>query len=207
MQANQISVKEFIKKHKERVSLVGVALAFLLFIGGGIYLQKSNKREKEPPAAFTLISIELKPTQKQKGQRASEPKAAKVSYFLKPSAEELLAQLTSMENLNEDVINAKFSHLPVLWQAYFFALQETEDGLTRILLDVSEDGFGVVLESEVDPGSYPQLRELISGEKIWIGGEILAVDRTGTGTIYLKTDQLMFGGEAPFPQTLQETQK
>lgn len=200
-------MKEFLKKHKERVSLVGVGLAFLLFIGCGIYLQKHNQREKAPLAALSPISIELKTEQKAKGQRTSNPRTTKQSYFLKPSPGELLEQLTSMENLNEDVVNAKFSRLPVLWPAYFFALKETEDGRTRLLLDVSEDGFGVVLESEVDLGTYPRLRELISGEKIWIGGEVLAVDRMGTGTIYLKTGQLVFGGDAPFPQTLQQNQK
>lgn len=112
-----------------------------------------------------------------------------------------------MENLNEAVIEAKFSHLPVLWPAYFFTLKEAGDGKDILLLDVSEDGFGVVLESVVDSGAYPQLRNLASGEKVWIGGEILAVDRAGTGTIYLKTDELRFGGDAPFSTTRQQTQK
>ena len=76
-----------------------------------------------------------------------------------------------------------------------------------MLLDVSEDGFGVVLESEVDLAVFPQLQDLAGGEKIWIGGEILAVDRAGTGTIYLKTDELRFSDEAPFTSSLQEAQK
>ena len=112
-----------------------------------------------------------------------------------------------MENLNEEVINAKFTHLPVLWPGYFFTLQEAEDGRVSVVLDVSEDGFGVVIVSEVDLNLYPQLRELTSGTKIWIGGEILAVDRAGTGTIYLKTEQFRFSAEAPFSQTVQETKK
>lgn len=204
---NLISAIEFIKIHKDRVSLIGLGLAFLFFIGGGIYLQKDNTKEEEPLAVVASVSIELKSIQKEKGQGASESTGEQTSYFLKPSPAELLDQLASMENLNDAVIDAKFSHLPVLWPAYFFALQKTEDGGTRMLLDVSEDGFGVVLESEVDPVAFPQLQDLAGGEKIWIGGEILAVDRAGTGTIYLKTDQLRFSDEAPFSPNLQESQK
>jgi hypothetical protein len=200
-------VIEFIKKHKERVALLGVAMAFLLFIGGGIYLQKTNKLEKEPLPEASPIGVKLKAEQKETGQSVTESTAANTSYFLKPSPEELLEQLASMQNLNEDVIDAKFSQLPVLWPGYFFSLRQKEDGRMSLLLDVSEDGFGVVIESEVDPGRYPQLRELASGEKIWIGGKILAVDPTGTGTIYLKTEQLRFGGETPFLQNHQTTDK
>ncbi|MCP4340382.1 MAG: hypothetical protein GY799_16195 [Desulfobulbaceae bacterium] len=189
------------------MSLVGLGLAFLFFIWGGIYLQKASEKEIEPLAVVSPVSIEFKSVQKEKGQGASESTAAHTSYFLKPSPAELLDQLASMENLNDAVRDAKFSHLPVLWPAYFFTLQETEDGGTTMLLDVSEDGFGVVLESEVDLTVYPQLQDLAGGEKIWIGGEILAVDRAGTGTIYLKTDQLRFGDEAPFSPSLQEAHK
>jgi hypothetical protein len=205
VRTNPISAIEFIKIHKDRVSLIGLGLAFLVFIGGGIYLQKANEKEKEPLAVVSPLSIELKSAQKEKGQGTTESTAPHTSYFLKPSPAELLDQLASMENLNDAVIDAKFSHLPVLWPAYFFTLQETEDGGTRMLLDVSEDGFGVVLESEVDLSVYPQLQDLAGGEKLWIGGEILAVDRAGTGTIYLKTDQLRFGEDPPFSPRLQET--
>jgi hypothetical protein len=204
---NPIAVIEFLKKHKERAALLGVGLAFLLFIGGGIYLQKSKKQEKEPLPEASSIEVKLSAEPNQTGQSATESTAATTSYFLKPSPEELLEQLASMENLNEAVVDAKFSQLPVLWPGYFFTLRQTEDGRMSLLLDVSEDGFGVVIESEVDLNLYPQLRELASGEKIWIGGKILAVDPTGTGTIYLKTEQLRFGGEAPFLQNHQTTDK
>ena len=199
------SVIEFIKKYKERLSLFGLGLAFIVFIVGGIYLQKANKREKEPLVVVSPKSVKLQIKQEEKGQKKTEDTRTNSTYFLKPSPEELLEQLASMENLNEDVINSKFAHLPVLWPAYFFTLRQTENGRTSVLLDVSEDGFGVVIESEVDLTVYPQLQELASGKKIWIGGEILAVDRAGTGTIYLKTEQLRFSAEAPFAQNPEET--
>ena len=192
---------ELLKKYKERAALVGIGIAFLIFIIGGIYLQK-NKRETEPLPAAEPVRVELKtePPQMQKSQGPAKPVAATTSYFLKPSPEELLEQLAAMGNLNADAIDEKIAQMPVLWPAYFFALQPGADGRMQLVLDVSEDGFGVVLESAVDLGLYPRLLELARGEKIWIGGKILAVDAAGTGTVYLETDQLRIGAEPPFLQ-------
>lgn len=205
MQENLISVIDFIKKHKERAVLTGVGVAFLIFIGGGIYLQK-NKPEKEPLPAAAAVHVELKtgPKQTQKNQDSTKQLAANTTYFLKPTPEELFEQLAAMENLNAHVIDEKISQMPVLWPAYFFALHQGEDGLMNLVLDVSKDGFGVVLESTVDLGLYPQLLELARGEKIWIGGKILAVDPAGTGTVYLETDQLRIGDDPPFLPTHQQ---
>lgn len=201
MQENLIPVIDIIKKHKERAALIGVAAAFLIFIAGGIYLQKNNKRERETLSVVAPVTVELKTKQTDDSQSATKPLAANTTYFLKPSPEELFEQLAAMENLNADVIDEKISQMPVLWPAYFFALRQGEDGRMVVVLDVSEDGFGVVLESAVDLGLYPQLLDLARGEKIWIGGKILAVDPAGTGTVYLETDQLRIGAEPPFLQT------
>ena len=190
-------MKEFIKKHKERVALVGLVVGFLLFIGGGLYLQKDARHEREPLVKVPPTRVELKTQKKEIGKERTNSTAANISYFLKPSPEDLLEQLASMENLNADVVDAKYSQLPVLWPAYFFALRKTDGGRNILLLDVSEDGFGVVIESEVDPSLYPELEKLEIGEKMWIGGKILAVDRAGTGTIYISTEELGFGNDAP----------
>ena len=203
MQINLASVIKVLQKHKERIAVLGVGLAFLVFIGGGIYLQKNHKRE-ELLIVARPISVELKTSPKEQEKEGAESSAPTVTYFLTPSPDELLDQLASMENLNEDVVNEKFSNLSVLWPVYFFTLQATENGRKRLLLDVSENGFGVVIESEIDPLLYPQLQEMERGKKIWIGGQILAVDPAGTGTIYLKTEQLSIGDEAPLSSTLQK---
>lgn len=171
-----------------------------------MYLQKSNTGDKEILPKVSPVSVQLKTEQKDKGQKATESAAETTSYFLKPSPEELLKQLASMDNLNADVIDEKITQMPVLWQAYFFSLRETEDGRKTILLDVSKDGFGVVIESEADLDLYPQLQEFAVGEKVWIGGKILAVDPAETGRIYLKTEQLKTDAEASFLEPLQKTE-
>ncbi len=187
----------FLKQHRQRAIFVAVGLTFVLLAGGGVFLQKHNRAQQEEQLHVAPKTIELKLPEKKEEGGQSEPPPQTTAFHLQPSPEEILRQLTSLENLNEDVIAAKFSGLRVLWPVYFFNLEETEGGKATILLDVSEDGFGMVIESEVDTSAYPQLRGLQIGKKIWIGGEILAVDQSGTGTVYLKTEHLTFSEVAP----------
>jgi hypothetical protein len=190
-------VLDFLKKHKERVTLIGVGFAFLLFVGGGIYLQDKNMQGNQPVTDASTKTVKLKVSPQTEGQKNTKSPATTTAFFLRPSADELLAELAAMENLNKDVVNSKFSYLRVLWPAFFFTLEQDEAGQTTMLLDVSEDGFGVQIQSEVDVGAFPQLLELTTGEKMWLGGEILAVDPNGTGTIYIKTEHISFGDEPP----------
>jgi hypothetical protein len=190
-------VLDFLKKHKERATLIGVGFAFLLFVGGGIYLQDKNMQGNQTVKEASPKTVKLKVSPQTEGQKNTQSPATTSAFFLRPSADELLAELAEMENLNKDVVNSKFSYLRVLWPAFFFTLEQDEAGQTTMLLDVSEDGFGVQIQSEVDVGAFPQLLELTTGEKMWLGGEILAVDPNGTGTIYIKTEHISFGDEPP----------
>jgi hypothetical protein len=193
---------EFVKKHKKRVVLGGVILIFTVSIGGGIALQKIRRSGKESQPEGIPKTVELKLQQKQKGKEQKEKAPESASFFLKPSPDDLLQQLTSLENFNEDVVVAKYAGLRVLWPTYFFTLQSTTGSKATLVLDVAEDGFGIVIESEVDTSAFPQLRDLEPGKKLWIGGEILSVDRSGTGTIYLKTEHLKIGEESGLPANM-----
>lgn len=182
-------MKEFLAKHRERVILIGVVFGFLLSVGGGVYLQGKNQKEKEPTAKASPKKVELKISSEAGGKSKKQSGPQTASFFLKPSPDELLEQLASMEDLNENVSNAKLSGLRVMWPTYFFELQEQEGQLNQLLLDVSEDGFGVMIKTEVDTAVHPELATLESGQKIWIAGEILAMDPSGTGTIYVQAEQ------------------
>ncbi len=186
-----------LKQHRQKVMLAAVGLIFVLLAGGGVLFQKQNRAQQEAQLPTAPKTVELALSEKKEEGGPPEPSTQTTAFHLQPSPDELLQQLASLENLNEDVIAAKFSGLRVLWPVYFFNLEETEGGKATILLDVSEDGFGMVIESEVDTSVYPQLRGLQIGKKIWIGGEILAVDQSGTGTVYLKTEHLTFSDVAP----------
>ncbi len=198
------TVKEFLKKYRERVILTGVGLAFLIFVGSGIYLQKKNNKEKESFVESVPKTVELKKAvpESRDGQARSSQKSS--SYFLKPSPDELLEQLASMEGLNENVSNAKFSGLRVMWPVYFFSIIGQEKKTATVLLDVSEDGFGVEVQTEIDAAVYPEIIELKEGDKFWIAGEILAVDPAGTGTVFLKMEHLRFSEDGGISRQLQK---
>jgi len=197
---------DLIKKHSERAALIGLGLAFVVFVGGGIYLQKKNQKEKDAQPRKNLHKVELRVAQSSPASGGSIDRknstagkvAASNAFFLKPSPEELLEELSSMENLRHDVAQKKFMSLRVLWPVYFFSLNES-DSTTIVLLDVSEDGFGVQLQSEVNLTLFPEFGNLESGKKLWIGGEIIGVDLSGTGMITLKTEHVNLSAEGPNP--------
>ena len=191
-------VLEFIKKGKGRIALAGVAAIVILAVTGGIILQKNRRlaQEFQPESVPKTAELTL---QLKDGALPSEEAPQSASFSLKPLPDELLQQLSSLENLNEDVMEAKYTGLRVLWSAYFFTLQTTSGGKATLVLDVAEDGFGVVIESDVDTSAYPQLRDLEPGKKLWIGGTIQTVDRSGTGTIFLKIEHLKFGDDPIVP--------
>ncbi|MBU1566998.1 MAG: hypothetical protein KJ630_15420 [Proteobacteria bacterium] len=191
---------KFIKKFRGKGILFCAVLVFILFIAGGLALQKKSRSGKELQSESVPKTVELRLQAKKENAEQADVATQSASFSLRPSPDELLQQLTSLENYNEDVLAAKYRGLRVLWPAYFFSLQLTEESKGTLVVDVAEDGFGVMIESEVDISAFPQLRDLEAGNKLWIGGEILVVDRTGTGTIYLKTEHLKLGDE-PIPQT------
>lgn len=191
------NVLDFVKRHKGRFILGGAIALFLLLVGGGIVLQKGKKTGVEYPPESAPEVVKLKLQDKKDGVEPTEEHPQSASFLLKPSPSELLQQLTSLENFTEDVVAAKYTGLRVLWPVYFFTLQTTGENTATLVLDVAEDGFGIVIESDIDISVHSQLGDLEQGEKLWIGGEILAVDRSGTGTVYLKTEHLHLG-EDPF---------
>ncbi len=194
-----ISVITFIKKHSERLTLAGIGLAFLLFVGGGLYLQKKNKHVKEPLVESPPQTIELQVTQQDAGGETTPSAQKSSSYFLKPSPAELLNQLAAMSGLNENVSRAKFVGFRVMWPVYFFAIMDTRKNIVTVLFDVAEDGFGVEVQSEIDTTVYPEILKLTTGKKIWIAGEIIAVDPSGTGTVFMKLEDLRLKEDGSLP--------
>lgn len=187
---------KFLKKHNERATIVGLGLGLIVFVGLGIYLQKKNSQDKEVPLVQepTQIVLEVKQDKTSSHNNSSTKKTN--SFLLRPSPSELLKQLSSMEYLQENVAQSKLQHLRVLWPVYYFSVEEAE-GRETLLLDISEDGFGVEVKGHVNSSDYPLLNDLKGGEKIWVAGEIEAVDPSGTGTVYLKIELLDFTDDGP----------
>lgn len=196
------SLISFIKKYNERATIIGLGLGLVFFVGCGLYLQKRNSHEKEKPPPVEPIKIELLVEDKETSDDAKGSAAKTSTFFLEPSPAALLEQLADMENLQEDVAQAKLKHLRVLWSVYFFSIESIEEGL-GLLLDISEDGFGAEVRGTVNSDDYPQLQELLPGDKLWVAGEIVGVDPSGTGTVYLNIEVLDFSEDGPPAATVE----
>ena len=182
----------FIRNYWERIVLLLVTTLFFLLVGIGVYLQKRNNEElkisiKTPPA-----NVQIQLTQKNVSQSRDIASPSPTSFYLKPLPGELLEQIANLDSLDEKVATGKFSGLPVMWEVYFFSFVKLENNTGTVHLDVSEDGFGVIVVCDADVDEFPEIAEIERGKKIWVAGEILSVDPSGTGTIYLKTDSLRF---------------
>lgn len=183
-----------LKSNRAKLVLVGTGVVCLLLVAG-VYLKNSRETGKEQPAVPKTVTQKAGQEHARKEQGGQGQQQA--AFLLHPTPDELLQQLASMETLNDQAAEAKFTGLRVLWPVYYFDSQNDGSGTATLLLDVSEDGFGVLVESEVELSAYPQISTLQAGQKIWIAGEILAVDPSGAGTIYLKTVQLQLKDEQP----------
>jgi len=182
------TILAFVIKHRERLTLVGLALGLVVFVGIGVYLQRHNQGPPAQEASPALKKVEFTPQQGTAADRSQEAGKSH-AYYLKPSPGELLETITAMQGLNDDAASRKLLALRVIWPVYFFSAEGTAKQ-KQLLLDVSEDGFGVVVRGEVAVADYPLAVELEQGEKLWVGGEITAVDPNGTGTVYLQIEYL-----------------
>lgn len=204
--ANGSPILQFLKKYRDRATLVGLLFGLVVFIGIGISLQKSSREpsvESEPAPEPDKVELKFKNTDSTGARQG--PQKITTAFFLKPSPTELLEQLKALEDLNENVVQAKFTGLKMLWPVYYFSLEESKEEervKKRLSADVSEDGFGVMLKADVSLQEYPQLQDLEQGQKIWVGGEILAIDPEGTGVIYIMAEHVTVGEKPPTAQDL-----
>lgn len=182
----------FIRNYWERIVLLLVTTIFFLLVGSGVYLQKRNNEELEIIVKTPPEKVKIQLAQKNESRPRDMASPGPTSFYLKPLPGELLEQLANLDSLDEKVATGKFSGLPVMWEVYFFSFDERENNIGTVQLDVSEDGFGVLIVCDADVDEFPEIREIERGKKIWIAGEILSVDPSGTGTIYLKTDYFRF---------------
>ena len=190
------SIGSFIKKHNERVTIVGLGLGLFFFIGSGLYLQKNKSQENAVVPEKAPVKVELQVKQGDATGKDSVKGKKIKSFFLQPSPTELLEMLSDMENLQEDVAQSKLQHLRVLWPVYYFSMESLEGGDT-ITLDISENGFGIAVKGNINSAEYPRLKDVKAGDKMWVAGEIGAVDLSGTGTVYLNIELLDFTKDGP----------
>ncbi len=190
---------DWVKKNREVLITLTVLFLFILLLAlTGIYFKKDKKNTSPLPSIEEEIKFDL-PFKSQNGTtKTSNSKAPQTtSFFLHPSPTELLSKL---ENLNYHEFKTETKKLPglkVMWPAYFFSIMNIKAEKAQIMLDASEDGFGVTMITEVDLQQYPQIQKLKRGKKIWLAAEITGIDPAGTGQFFLKTEYVRFDDYQP----------
>ncbi len=191
---------DWIKKNRDWLITLGVFSFFgILLVLSSIFFGKNGQ---ELPQELTIeeeAKIEL--PLKDQGSIADNPNTSEqpetTSFFLRPSPDELL---TKLESLNYQEFRKETKKLPglrIMWPAYFFSVVKVEDEKAEVMLDASEDGFGVVLVTQIDVVQYPEILQKKPGEKIWLAAEITGVDPTGTGQFFLDTEYVRFDDYKP----------
>lgn len=197
----------WLKKNKEIVILMVGVILFLLMVGIGLRWQRGVTGGKTSPEVIresVKIKIDIEPDQsaEQEAQKLAQTSA----FFLKPSPAEILTEIEKIGSAELSAPAKQYSGLRVLWPAYFFHVSKKILGSATVLLDVSEDGFGAAIMTDIDTSRFPQILEIERGKMIWVAGEIQAVDPTGTGTIYMRTEYVSFQDDMPQSPPLPETE-
>ena len=191
-------IKDWMKKNWEWLITIAVFSVFLIiFLIYTLFFKGNANDEKQQARQLTSYTIPAD-QHPQTNTSSSDGKAPQSSSFLlQPGPAELLQKL---EGLSPSKFNQKADELPglkVMWPAYFFSIKGIQKNTAEVILDASQDGFGVLLLTRIDTTTYPEIMSLERGTKIWLAGEITGVDPSGTGQIMLATEQVRFDDYAP----------
>lgn len=202
---NIAEIKAKIHEKRDILVIILIIVVVLVLFTIGMNMQKNygiRKRAEEearrPPEKVTLQAERSSTGGKagnendgQTGGTAAGDSGA-ATYYLKPSAEELMSLIRESGQTQLPQESQQYSGFRVMWPCYFFQVLKQEGSRATVLLDVSEDGFGATIVTDLDTQRYPEVLGLQRGQKIWLAGEIVGVDGTGTGTIHIISEEVRF---------------
>lgn len=194
-------IKNWLSKNKDWLITLGVfsTLALIGLIWSTFFRDQNQDTAAhiiKKRAVFTL------PADRQSSKKQSDKTAATLSrstFYLQPGPEEILSKL---ENLSYQEFSKEAEDLPglkVMWPAYFFAIKEVEKNMAEVIFDADKNGFGALIQTEIDTNLYPEILNLARGTKLWLAGEISGVDPSGTGQFELATEHVRFDDYQPPP--------
>jgi hypothetical protein len=186
-----------LKTHRKWLVPTGVATVLIsLLFSFTLHLQHRKQEERNGPAdvenskkraAQTDSQDMPRDTPKQiPGLPAKMIPEDKISGFSRePAPDELTRKLEVMDEQERKTEEKKFAELRIVWPLYFFKIMKHGQDTATVMLDASEDGFGVIVVTEINLQRYPDIAASQPGDKIWIAGQIGEVDTHGTGQIVL----------------------
>jgi len=190
--------KDWMLKNREWLITVAVFSVFLIILLiYTLFFKSSTNHNTQQTKQQTTYTIPADQRQESNSGSSNSKALQSSSFLLHPGPAELLEKL---EGLSHSEFNQETRELPglkVMWPAYFFSIKEIKDNIAEVILDASEDGFGVLLLTQIDTTTYPEIMSLERGTKIWLAGEITGVDPSGTGQIILATEHMRFDDYSP----------
>lgn len=204
-----IKLPQWFKKKQELIILIG----FILLIGVLIYLGMNMQQSylgggESAEDAEAAKRVKLSQNGGGKGDKGKEQSKPSVNtYFLKPTPAEIMSMVKDLVDSELPVPKEKYENLRIVWPVYFFQVNEQAGEMVSVQFDTSKDGFGVNVISDIDSLKYPEILTATPYQKIWLAGEITAIEATGTGTIFMKTEHVRFREELEEVQRAQEREK
>jgi hypothetical protein len=187
-------------KKNELFILVGSLLAVMILIGITVLFSSSknnsDRNSKKESDRILVEGVIAKEGSTGKNQDDEQPGTGSHAFFLKPSAQDVISALRESDDKLEQPPEDS-PVLKVMWPGHFLSLTKEESGKALLQLDVDESGFGAILVCRVSLGDYPQLEQLEQGRKIWVAGEVTAIDPEGTGSVYIDVEYVRFDEGPP----------
>ena len=208
-----VALLNWIQTHRKWLipTAMAIILIFLLF-SIALHLQHRRQQAREEAiAAKNQAPIAEKAT-KQPARTAREPRPEKheqpaglppemipegeiSTYAAEPSPDEVTRKIEATNSYERKEEEEKIKDVPVVWPLYFFSIMKQEQDTAKVMLDASENGFGVIIVTEISLKRYAGILSAQPGDKVWLAGKISAIDTQGTGQITLVMDYLGFSGQ------------
>ena len=211
---NYPELKQWLQAKRDMIIAGLILAAVLLVILIGMRMQQNHflRQQQAEEQLRAPEKVRLGSTTPSATECGQPRQTGPTLFFLKPSPDEVLSLIKESGNATLPAANQKYTGLKVMWPVYFFQILKQETSQASLLCDVSEDGFGVTIRTEVDTSRFPRILSLERGTKIWLAGELMGVDPAGTGTVFLLTEEVRFeddlleavGGSPTAPESEQQ---
>jgi hypothetical protein len=191
----------WLRTHRKWLVPTGVATILIsLLFSITLHLQHRKQEERNGPADVknddkNPVRADIpqdKPSQIPDLPSKMIPEDKISGFSREPSPDELTRKLELMDDQERKTEEKKFAELRVVWPLYFFKIVKRGQETAAVMLDASEDGFGVIIVTEINLQRYPGIAAAQPGEQIWIAGQIAEVDTHGTGQIILISEYVGF---------------
>lgn len=162
---------------KKEMIIGGSFLLLVIFFAAILLRHGPDEDDSEQRQVPEAVSVEVP---------ASGKNGAPATFLLKPNPAELLAAIATASGAELPIDLTRYENTKVLWQVYFFRIRKTDGKTASVMFDSSADGFGVSVQAEIDATAFPDIKSIPPGQQVWLAGEIVAADTTGTGLVRIK---------------------